>query len=481
MNTIADLIKSGSYVDGVWHQGTDTFAVLNPFDNTVLAEVADADSTVAGQAVLAAQTAFKAWSSKTAGERSTLLRQWYALIIEHQQILAQLLTLEQGKPLVEARAEIVYGASYIEWFAEEAKRVYGDTIPASAQDKRIVVIKQPVGVVSAITPWNFPNAMITRKAAAALAAGCTFVVKPSELTPLSALALAELAAQAGIPAGVFNVVVGTDAHAIGEVLTTHNGVAKFSFTGSTAVGKTLIVQCASGVKTVSMELGGNAPFIVFEDADIKAAVQGAIAAKFRNAGQTCVGSNKILVQRTILEPFCEQFIQAVQQLTIGNGMANTTDIGPLINQAALEKVQNLVQSALAAGAKLAFQAENVLSGTNFCPSIVLTDVTADMAIVQQEVFGPVASIMTFDTEQQAIDLANDTTMGLAAYCYSQHLGRVWRVAEQLEVGMVGINEGIISNVAAPFGGVKQSGYGREGSKYGLADYLEIKYLCFGGI
>ena len=452
----------------------------NPVDNSVVAQVAKAGVVEATLAVLAAKRAFILWSKKNANERAHLMRKWFDLIIKNQNELAQILTLEQGKPLAEAKGEISYGASFIEWFAEEGKRIYGDTIQAPSADKRIVVIKQAVGVVAAITPWNFPNAMIARKAAAALAAGCTFVVRPASLTPLSALALAELAQQAGIPDGVFNVVVGSDARAIGEVLTTHPDVAKFTFTGSTTVGKSLIKQCASTVKKVSMELGGNAPFIVFDDANIEAAVSGAIASKYRNAGQTCVCSNRILVQENVLAEFTEKFVAAVKTLKLGNGNNESVDVGPMVSTSAVADVKQLVDDAIEHGAKLLTGGESALGGCFYQPT-VLSQVSNDMAIAGNEIFGPVAPIISFATEQQAIAIANDTKYGLAAYFYARDIGRVWRVSEQLEFGMIGINEGIISNTAAPFGGVKQSGYGREGSKYGLDDYMEIKYLCMGGI
>jgi len=477
---VTSWLKSGSFINGDWHQSPATFEVLNPVDNTIITQIADGNATQATQAIVAAHASLAQWSATSAQQRTDIMRRWFELIINHQHELATLLTLEQGKSFTEAQTEIRYGASFIEWFAEEGKRVYGDTIPAPSADKRIVVIKQPVGVVAAITPWNFPNAMIARKAAAALAAGCTFVVRPSEFTPLSALALAELAKQAGIPAGVFNVVVGLDAKAIGQVLTTHPLVAKFTFTGSTAVGKLLIGQCASTVKKVSMELGGNAPFIVFDDADIDAAVSGAIQSKYRNAGQTCVCTNRIFVQQAVIKQFTDKFIEQVKTLKVGNGLAENTDVGPLINSAAVAKVQHLVDQAIESGANLAYR-NDALSTGNFIAPTVLTNVSNTMSIAQTEVFGPVSSIIPFTTEAEAIALANDTEAGLAAYFYSRDIGRVWRVAEQLAYGMVGINEGLISNASAPFGGVKQSGNGREGSKYGLDDYLEVKYLCFGGL
>ncbi len=480
LNT-SPLLKTGCYINGRWCDTAARFAVVNPANQQLLAQVSDAGAAEAGQAVLAASTAFASWAALPAAKRSELLQRWYQLVLQHQDELARLLTLEQGKPLNEAKGEIAYGAAYLQWFAEEAKRLYGDTIPAPSADKRIIVQRQPVGVVTAITPWNFPNAMIARKAAAALAAGCTFVVKPAQQTPLSALALAELAHQAGIPAGVFNVVVGSDAKAIGAVLTQHPNVAKFSFTGSTAVGKQLLKQCADGVKRVTMELGGNAPFIVFDDADLDAAVQGLLASKFRNAGQTCVCANRILVQRGVYQAFADKLAIAITQLKVGDGLNSDSQIGPLIDDKTLQKVSSLVQSAVADGARVLLGGKADSAGKQFYQPTLLCDVRADMAISREEIFGPVAPLMAFDTEQDAMALANSTEYGLAAYFYSRDIGRVFRLAQQLQFGMVGINEGIISNAAAPFGGVKQSGFGREGSKYGLDDYTDVKYLCLGGL
>lgn len=477
----SELVKNGSYINGRWHNSDNTFSVKNPADLQPLADVADAGKTQAEKAVQAASDSFAGWAAKPAAERSALLLDWYQLVMKHQDDLARLMTLEQGKPLAEAKGEIAYGASYLQWFAEEAKRLYGDTIPAPSADKRIIVQRQPVGVVAAITPWNFPNAMLARKAAAALAAGCTFVVKPAHQTPLSALALAELSQQAGIPPGVFNVVCGTDAKAIGEVLTQDPRVAKFSFTGSTAVGKVLAKQCADTVKRVSMELGGNAPFIVFDDADLDAAAEGLMASKFRNAGQTCVCANRILVQSSVYDAFIEKFVEKVKLLRIGDGLEKGTDIGPLIDDKALQKVTELTQSAIDDGATLLLGGHHHSFGERFFQPTVLGNVTAEMTISQQEIFGPVAAIQQFDTEQDAIELANSTEYGLAAYFYSRDIGRVFRVSQALQFGMVGVNEGMVSNAAAPFGGVKQSGYGREGSKYGLDDYTDIKYLCIGGV
>lgn len=475
------LIKTASYIGGRWIENKNKISVNDPATGNLLLDISDASPQQAEEAVIAASQALPMWSAKSAQQRAVLLKSWFELIMQHQEDLAHILTLEQGKPLAEAKGEIAYGASFIEWFAEEGKRIYGDVIPAPDSGKRIIVIKQPVGVVAAITPWNFPNAMISRKAAAALAAGCTFVVRPATQTPLSALAMAELAARAGIPDGVFNVVVGQDAHGIGKVLTEHPKVAKFTFTGSTKVGKKLIAQCAGTVKKVSMELGGNAPFIVFADADIDAAVQGALVSKYRNAGQTCVCTNRILVHQDIYQTFCEKFIQAVQKLKLGKGVDEDTQIGPMINTQATSDVDELVKQSIAQGAKLALGGECSQQGSNFYLPTVLTEVTNDMPIAHNEIFGPVSPIISFVDDDQAIELANDTEYGLAAYFYSRDIGRIFRIAEALDFGMIGINEGIISNAAAPFGGMKQSGNGREGSRYGLDDYLEIKYLCLGGM
>ncbi|MDO6505471.1 NAD-dependent succinate-semialdehyde dehydrogenase [Colwellia sp. 4_MG-2023] len=475
------LVKYASYINGCWHTGINEIEILNPATGKQVAKVCNAGVIETELAIQSAKKALKAWSAKSANERSTLLRNWFDLMMENQDDLGRILTLEQGKPLTEALGEIAYGAAFIEWFAEEGKRIYGDTIPASSGDKRIVVIKQPIGVVAAITPWNFPNAMIARKAAAALAAGCTFVVRPATQTPLSALAMAELAERAGIPAGVFNVVVGDDARGMGKVLTEHKDIAKFTFTGSTEVGKSLISQCASTVKKVSMELGGNAPFIVFDDADIDAAVAGALVSKYRNTGQTCVCTNRILVQENVLVEFTEKFIEAVKGLSIGNGLDKGVTVGPMITAQAVKDVKKLIDESISQGAEMSFGDYDLSIGENFLAPIVLSKVTNDMPVAHYEIFGPVAPIISFKDESEAISIANDTEFGLAAYFYSRDIGRIWRVAEGLDFGMVGINEGLISNAAAPFGGMKQSGNGREGSKYGLDDYLEIKYLCMGGL
>ncbi len=475
------LLKTFSYINGSWHSSASDIAVNNPATGQLVANVSNAGIVETELAVKAAKSAFKAWAAKSPNERSILLRKWFDLMMANQDDLGRILTLEQGKPLAEAKGEVAYGAAFIEWFAEEGKRVYGDTIPAPSGDKRIVVIKQPIGVVAAITPWNFPNAMIARKAAAALASGCTFVVRPATQTPLSALAMAELAERAGIPAGVFNVVVGEDARGMGKVLTEHKDVAKFTFTGSTEVGKSLISQCASTVKKVSMELGGNAPFIVFADADIDAAVAGALVSKYRNAGQTCVCTNRILVQEGVISEFTEKFVAAVKGLSLGNGLTEGVTIGPMISAQAAGEVKKLINDSIDQGAQLVLGDSATMLGDNFLAPTVLTNVTNDMPIANNEIFGPVSPIISFKEESEAIDIANDTEFGLASYFYSRDIGRIWRVAEGLDYGMVGINEGLISNAAAPFGGMKQSGNGREGSKYGLDDYLEIKYLCMGGL
>lgn len=481
--TMTDLIYQQAFINGQWCDADDksTFSVTNPADGKILAEVSNLGEEQTLQAIAAAGQALLQWRSLTAKQRSQYLQYWYQLIIEHQEPLAQLLSLEQGKPLAEARGEIRYGASFIEWFAEEGKRTYGETIPSPLPGRRIVTIKQPIGVVAAITPWNFPNAMITRKVAPALAAGCTLVLKPAPETPLSALALAALAKQAGIPDGVFNVVTGTDAVAIGRALTQSTLVRKLSFTGSTHIGKLLMAQCAPTVKKMSLELGGNAPFIVFDDADLDAAVAGAIIAKFRNSGQTCVCANRFLVQDPIYSEFSQKLAAAVALLQVGPALEGNVQQGPLINSDAIEKVKSHISDAKNLGAQVLTGGQpHPLGGLFFQPT-VLTEVTDTMLIAHQETFGPVAPLMRFQTEEQAIALANQTDSGLAAYFYSRDIGRIYRVAEALECGMVGINEGIISNEAAPFGGIKQSGLGREGSRYGIEDYMEIKYLCFGGL
>lgn len=479
----AALLREAGYIDGGWTvaDSGDSFAVTNPATGEPLAQVSDLGSAETVRAIEAARAAWPGWRSRTAKERGAVLRRWFDLMLEHQDDLARLMTAEQGKPLAEAMGEVVYGASFVEWFAEEAKRVYGDVIPAAMNDRRYVVIKQPVGVVAAITPWNFPIAMITRKCAPAMAAGCPVVVKPSELTPLSALALAELAERAGFPNGVFNVITTTDAAAVGRVLTASPMVRKLSFTGSTAVGKRLIADCAGTVKKVSMELGGNAPFIVFDDADVDAAVAGAMASKYRNAGQTCVCANRLLVQDGVYDLFVRRLAEAVDDLQVGDGMSAGTQQGPLITAAAVDKVEAHIADAVDKGARVMCGGHrHALGGTFFEPT-VLADVTPQMRVASEETFGPVAPLFRFTTEAEAVQMANDTEYGLAAYFYSRDIGRVWRVAEALEYGIVGINEGIISTELAPFGGVKESGLGREGSRYGIDEFVEIKYLCMGGL
>ncbi len=479
------LLHTQAYIDGAWVDADDkaTFDVLNPADNELIVSVADMGAGETRQAIEAAQAALPAWRAKTAKERANILQAWFKLILEAQEDLAQMMTIEQGKPLAEARGEVLYGASFVEWFAEEGKRLYGDVIPAHGPDKRVVVLKQPIGVIGAITPWNFPLAMITRKVAPAIAVGCTAVVKPAEDTPLTALALAELAERAGIPKGVLNIVPCNkgNAPAVGGELTSNPTVRKVSFTGSTAVGKLLMKQCADQVKKVSLELGGNAPFIVFDDADLDAAVAGAIASKYRNAGQTCVCANRIFVQAGVYDAFAAKLAEAVKAFKVGTGTEDGVTQGPLINQAAIDKVQDLVEDAKAKGANVVCGgAPHELGGTFYQPTI-LTNVSTDMRIASEEIFGPVAPLYKFDSEEEVIEKANDTPYGLAAYFYARDIGRVWRVSEGLEYGIVGINEGIISTEAAPFGGVKESGIGREGSRYGVEDFVEIKYLCMGGV
>jgi len=479
------LFKTNAYVDGTWMEAEQgrTFVVTNPADGTLLANVANMGANETAQAVEAAQAALSDWRGLTAKGRATILQKWYHLIMDHQEDLARLMTYEQGKPLAESRGEVAYGASFVEWFAEEGKRVYGDVIPAHGADKRIMVIKQPIGVIGAITPWNFPLAMITRKVAPALAVGCTAVVKPAEDTPLTALALAELAERAGLPKGVLNIVPCDKANApqVGGELTSNLIVRKISFTGSTPVGKLLMKQCSDQVKKVSLELGGNAPFIVFDDADLDAAVMGAIASKYRNAGQTCVCANRIFVQAGVYDAFAQKLAEAVKTFKVGAGDEDGVTQGPLINQAALKKVQSLVEDATQKGANILCGGEVHERGGTFYEPTILTDVTTDMRVAHEEIFGPVAPLYKFDDEDEVIVHANDTPFGLAAYFYARDIGRVWRVSEGLDYGIVGINEGIISTEAAPFGGVKESGIGREGSKYGVDDFVEIKYLCLGGV
>ena len=472
-------MKTNSYINGVWKSSIKKFPVHNPFDNSVIAEVDDMSRADCVEAIDAAYDAFKIWSKFTASKRSRILKKWYQLQLQHANDLAKLLTREQGKPLAEAIVEIRYGASFVEWFAEEAKRVYGDVIPGHGKDKRITVIKQPIGVVGAITPWNFPSAMITRKVAPALAAGCTVVIKPSELTPLSALALADLAEQAGFPPGVLNVICSKDPQEIGAELTANPKVKKISFTGSTRVGKLLLKASADHVKKVSLELGGNAPFIVFEDAEIEAAVDGCMASKFRNAGQTCICTNRIFVHESIHDEFVEKLSNKINTLKLGNGLEEGTQVGPMINEAAIVKDEAILGDAKAKGASIPIGGAR-LEGQFFQPTLVC-NVDRTMDIFSQEIFGPVAAVYKFKTVDEVIELANDTDYGLAAYFYGRDYALIWRVAEALEYGMVGINTGMISTAVAPFGGVKESGFGREGSKYGIDDYLNIKYMCWGGV
>ncbi len=477
------LFHQQCYIGGAWvdADNKEAFPVSNPATGETLGSVPKLGAAEVGRAIAAAQEAFAGWRARTAKERSTILRRWFNLMLDHQEDLAVLMTLEQGKPLTEARGEIAYAASFIEWFAEEAKRVYGDVIPPHQADKRIVVVKEPIGVCAAITPWNFPAAMITRKAGAALAAGCTMVIKPASQTPFSALALCELAERAGIPAGVLNVITGS-AQVIGAELTASPTIRKLSFTGSTAIGKQLMRECAGTMKKLSLELGGNAPFIVFDDADLDAAVEGAMISKYRNAGQTCVCANRILVQDGVYQAFADKLSQAVAtQLKVGNGLESGVTQGPLIDEAAVAKVEEHIADALSKGARIVLGGQRHELGRTFFQPTILTQVTAEMAVAREETFGPVAPLFRFSTEQDAIRMANDTEFGLASYFYSRDIGRIWRVGEALEYGMVGVNTGLISTEIAPFGGMKESGLGREGSKYGIEDYLEIKYLCMGGI
>ena len=480
--TDTGLLRTQALIDGQWVDADsgETVAIINPATGETIAEVARCGTAETRRAIGAAARAFDTWRHTTSKERAGLLRGWFNLMMANQEDLAQILTAEQGKPLAEARGEIAYGASYIEWFAEEAKRVYGDTIPQASNDKRLVCIKQPVGVVACITPWNFPNAMLTRKIAPALAAGCTVVCKPANATPLSAYAFAELAERAGIPAGVINIVTGRTAE-IGRELTANAHVRKLTFTGSTQVGKQLMAECAATVKRTSMELGGNAPFIVFDDADLDAAVAGAMICKFRNAGQTCVCANRILVQEGVFDAFSHKLAAAVAQIKMGDGTEDGVTVGPLINEGAVDDVMEFIDDAVEKGATVETGGQRSDLGACFLEPTILTNVSNDMRVFREEIFGPVAPLFKFSTEEEAIAMANDTEFGLASYFYARDVGRIWRVSEALEYGIVGINEGIISNEMAPFGGVKESGQGREGSKYGMDDYLEIKYMCMGGI
>jgi succinate-semialdehyde dehydrogenase/glutarate-semialdehyde dehydrogenase len=476
------LLREQCFIDGSW-MGADNGGALdvkNPATLSKLGSIPNMGAAETRRAIAAAAAALPAWKARTAKERAVILRRWFDLMLEHQDDLATLMTAEQGKPLAESKVEIQYAASFIEWFAEEAKRLYGDIIPGHQNDKRIMVLRQPVGVVAAITPWNFPAAMITRKAGPALAAGCTLVCKPATQTPYSAFALAELADRAGVPKGVFNVITGSAA-AIGGEMTANPTVRKLTFTGSTEVGKKLMAQCAGTVKKLSLELGGNAPFIVFDDADLDAAVLGALASKYRNTGQTCVCANRLLIQAGVYDEFAKKLKSAVAQLRVGDGLAGATDQGPLIDAKAVAKVEEHIADALAQGAKVLLGGKRHALGGSFFEPTILTDVTPKMLVAREETFGPVAPLFKFSTEAQAIAMANDTEFGLAAYVYTRDLARSWRVSEAVEYGIVGLNTGIISTESAPFGGVKESGTGREGSKYGILDYTEIKYICVGGI
>ena len=471
------LLETRAFLGGEWTSGSRTFRVNNPATGELVAEVADLSAEDTRKAIDIAYEAQKAWRAKTAKERCAILLKWNDLLLENQEDLAKILTAEMGKPLAEARGEIAYGASFIQWFAEEGRRVYGDVIPGHQADKRIIVIKQPIGVVGSITPWNFPNAMIARKVAPALASGCTFVGRPAEKTPLSALAMAVLGERAGIPKGVLSIITGSDSKGIGQELCGNPKVRKLTFTGSTEVGRILMKQCAHDIKKLSLELGGNAPFLVFDDADLDKAVEGAMIAKYRNSGQTCVCANRIYAQSGIAEAFAEKLAAATAKLKVGDGMQDGVAIGPLIDEAGLKKVEDHVADAVGKGARVIIGGKRSdLGGTFFQPT-VLTGVTRGMKVLSEETFGPVAPIVAFDTIEEGIALANDTGFGLAAYFYARDISTVWKVAEEIESGMVGINTGLVSTAEAPFGGIKSSGLGREGSKYGIEDFLEIKYLC----
>ncbi|AVX05411.1 retinal dehydrogenase [Maritalea myrionectae] len=477
------VLNKKAFINGEWvdAKSGNTFAVTNPATGDIVANIADCNADDAQSAVAAAKAAFRPWANKTAKERCQIMRNWFDIVMTHDEELAALLSTEQGKPFAEALGEIRYGAAYIEWFAEEARRTYGDIVPSHKADARILVMKQPVGVVAAITPWNFPNAMIARKAAPALAAGCPIVIKPAEDTPLSALALAQMAKEAGVPDGVINIVPTSTAQVVGDVLTTHNDVAKVSFTGSTDVGRIIMRNGAQTIKKLSLELGGNAPFIVFDDADIDRAVEGAVASKYRNSGQTCVCANRLYVQAGIYDEFVTKFSEKVAELKVGGAFDHDVVLGPLINKKAVAKVEELVGDALEKGASATIGGRGSDKGELFYEPTILRDVSRDARVLREEIFGPVAPVIKFDDEADAIALANDSEFGLAGYFFSNDLGRVWRVAEAIECGIVGVNEGVTSAVEAPFGGIKQSGLGREGSRYGLDDYLELKYVLMGGL
>ena len=477
----SDLLKDKAYINGEWFGGAKTFDVSNPSTGEVIAKVADIDAQGTQDAIDAAHAAFPAWAAKTAKERAVILKKWYQLILDNKDDLAAIMTAEQGKPVKEAAGEIVYGAAFVEWFAEEGKRAYGDITPSTMDGARMLTLKQPIGVAALITPWNFPSAMLTRKMPPALAAGCTVVAKPAEATPLSALALAVLAKEAGFPKGVINIVPTDDSSSVGKALCESEKVRKLSFTGSTKVGKILMEQCASTMKKVSLELGGNAPFIVFDDADLDAAVDGLISGKFRNCGQVCIAPNRVYVQEAVHDKFIEKLVGKVKDIQVGDGFEDDTDVGPLINEAGFEKVQSFVQDALDKGAHLQLGGQPDDAGELFFEPTILTNMNADMKITCDEVFGPVAAVYKFKDVDDVIEKANDTIYGLASYFYTRDIGRVWKVAEALEYGMVGVNSGMISTEVAPFGGVKQSGLGREGSKYGLDEFLEKKYVLMGGL
>jgi succinate-semialdehyde dehydrogenase/glutarate-semialdehyde dehydrogenase len=475
------LIKYSSFINGEWKNSASgkTFAVSNPATGQVISMVADFNPSEVSKAINAASDSWFEWRSLSAKDRAVLLKKWYHILLLNKEELARLITMECGKPLSESMGEVAYGAAYVEWFSEEARRIYGDVIPQHTTDKRLIAIKQPVEVVAAITPWNFPLAMITRKVAPALAAGCTVVLKPAAETPLTALALAELAEQAGIPAGVFNVITSTDSSGVGKELCKNEKVRKLSFTGSTRVGKILMEQCATNVKRISLELGGNAPFVVFDDADLNSAIKGAVASKYRNAGQTCVCANRFLVQDGIYDAFVEKLTATTKSLKIGNGLDEDTSIGPLINKKGVEKVKELVEDALSKGGRI-LTGGNLVNDLFYEPTVI-AEATPSMLLAKEEIFGPVSPVFRFKTEEEAIQMANNTIYGLASYFYSSDVSRCWRMAEKLEYGMVGINEGLISTEIAPFGGIKQSGVGREGSRYGIEEYVELKYMCFGDV